>query len=41
MRPMIDEDAEKAIDILDQMGLEGEYAKLQDNYPGGEQQRLQ
>jgi putative ABC transport system ATP-binding protein len=37
---MIDEDIQKAKDILDQMGLEGKYKKRPGQMSGGEQQRV-
>jgi putative ABC transport system ATP-binding protein len=40
MLPMIDEDIQKAKDILDQMGLEGKYEKRPGQLSGGEQQRV-
>ncbi len=40
MLPMINEDTEKAMVILDHMGLEGKYAKLPGQLSGGEQQRV-
>lgn len=40
MLPMINEDTEKAVDILDHMGLEGKYAKRPGQLSGGEQQRV-
>jgi putative ABC transport system ATP-binding protein len=40
MLPMIDEDTDKAMGILDQMGLEEKYAKLPGQLSGGEQQRV-
>lgn len=40
MLPMIDEDIQKAKDILDQMGLEGKYKKRPGQMSGGEQQRV-
>lgn len=40
MLPMINEDTEKAVNILDHMGLEGKYAKRPGQLSGGEQQRV-
>ncbi len=40
MLPMINEDTEKAMGILDNMGLEGKYAKRPGQLSGGEQQRV-
>jgi putative ABC transport system ATP-binding protein len=38
--PMINEDTQKAMNILDNMGLEGKYAKRPGQLSGGEQQRV-
>lgn len=38
--PMIEEDTQKARDILDQMGLRGKYDKRPGQLSGGEQQRV-
>jgi len=40
MLPMINKDAEKAIGLLDKMGLEDKYHKLPSQLSGGEQQRV-
>jgi putative ABC transport system ATP-binding protein len=40
MLPMIDNDSQKAKEILDKMGLQGKYDKRPTQLSGGEQQRV-